>query len=253
MIFIGRNLLNSNLNGFGSNSAGSSSSSSSISGSTTGGSAGGSNGGGSSSTLLSSLTSHNNGNSSSSAANQLMNNANSLASLNLQAAKSLLNGNSSSSICTSGNKLADLYGQLLSNNGATVVSRQSNAVHSLVGNSSLGSSGNNSNQSPLGSSSSSAQLTRSSSPLSNNGGNSAGLVNNGNGNGVGTAFPSLYDRDEGIGESPTFDSIAAANLATLSSSLGSIGNSNASSLWPDFGNSTGNTNSSNVQQQASRA
>lgn len=61
---------------------------------------------------------------------------------------------------------------------------------------------------------------------------------------------SLYDRDEGIGESPTFDSIAAANLATAvfstmigrtSSSTTSTDSPGSSYVWPDLNVSANST------------
>lgn len=196
------------------------------------------------------LNSLSSGNSSSASSNGNLNTSNNilnnlcngsgLSMLNLQNAKNLLNVNS---------KFADIYSQLLANsngngnltnsttgsvsaaanqllqqqhsinNTAAAVVNQLNLSNGLaqlnVNNST------NSNHSVNGTSVNGQQTNTNNLNSSNN----SQLANGNNSFNVN----SLYDRDEGLGDSPTFDSIAAANLATLTNSLAAqIANVNTS-------------------------
>jgi RNA-binding protein MEX3 len=261
LLVSGRGLLNNNnMNSFDNSSGGSSSSNSSVSGSS----------GPSRTSTLFSLV----GQTASFLKANGSNIGNNLASLSLEnASKMLLN---SSAIASNGGNgtLSDLYDQLLNSSAG-----RPNHVSS--------SSSTNGSQ-PMhstaqSSSASSTQLTRSNSPIANvnHHGNGSSSAINANAasylsnsasstNALSSPFASsLYDRDEGIGESPTFDSIAAANLATVVSSMiarnngasnngaviGSSGNS-SSYAWPELNvsnSSSSSPNSNGVSQQLSRA
>jgi len=180
------------------------------------------------------------GNSSSASSNGNLNTSNilnnlcngsGLSMLNLQNAKNLLNVNS---------KFADIYSQLLANGNSNVSNAPSNqllqqqhsisnaaaaVVNQLNLSNGLAQLSNNSNghHSVNGVSAANAQQQSNGSNL--NSSNNGHLANGGNSYNVN----SLYERDEGLGDSPTFDSIAAANLASLTNSLAAqIANVNTS-------------------------
>jgi len=215
-----------------------------------------------------------NGSSSSStsnlSSNNLLNlcNSSGLNMLNLQNAKNLLNVN---------NKFADIYSQLLANNGNLSSTNSTNqtqtnnlnqllqhqnsinnvAVANQLSNGLTQLNVNNSTNSNHSNGASNNQL---------NGSNTNSILNGSGNNSFNVN--SLYERDEGLGDSPTFDSIAAANLANLavmanvnsnnglkstngnssSSSVNSTTSNNGISLWPD---STNNSPTNNINSTSS--
>jgi len=185
----------------------------------------------------SSASSNGNLNTSNNILNNLCNGSG-LSMLNLQNAKNLLNVNS---------KFADIYSQLVANNGnlnnqtssstngpmsaanqllqqqhsinntaAAVVNQiqLSNGLAQLNVNNSSTNSNHSMNNNNNNNANAGQQQQQSNNNQLNSSNNNSQLAN-------GNSFNvnSLYDRDEGLGDSPTFDSIAAANLATLTNSL----------------------------------
>jgi len=177
------------------------------------------------------LNSLSSGNSSSTSSNGNLNTSNNilnnlcngsgLSMLNLQNAKNLLNVNS---------KFADIYSQLLANGSSgnspnSTTSQQllqqhsiSNAAAAVVNhlNLSNGLAQLNNTRHSLNGGASSTVNSQQSSTNNLNSSNNGQLANGSNSFNVPL---SLYERDEGLGDSPTFDSIAAANLASLTNSL----------------------------------